>query len=88
MSTPRPDKADEFKTCSKCGKRVAVESKIGSLTGRSRASIVAVRAAQALKVGNAVDSNDFCRKCGLAFGHDGQEGSISGFLFQDIRCKW
>ncbi len=88
MSTQRPDKADEFKTCSKCGKRVADESKIGSLTGYFFQSFYCrCKSGQALKVGNAVDSNDFCRKCGLAFGHDGQEGSISGFLFQDIRCK-
>lgn len=89
MSTPRPGKADDqFKSCSKCGKRVAVESKIGSLTGYFFQSFYCrCKSGQALKVGNAVDSNDFCRKCGLAFGHDGQEGSISGFLFQDIRCK-
>lgn len=89
MSTPRPAKADDqFKSCSKCGKRVAVESKIGSLTGYFFQSFYCrCKSGQALKVGNAVDSNDFCRKCGLAFGHDGQEGSISGFLFQDIRCK-
>ncbi len=89
MSTPRPGKADDqFNSCSKCGKRVAVESKIGSLTGYFFQSFYCrCKSGQALKVGNAVDSNDFCRKCGLAFGHDGQEGSISGFLFQDIRCK-
>ena len=89
MSTPRPGKADDqFNSCSKCGKRVAVESKIGSLTGYFFQSFYCrCKSGQALKVGNAVDSNDFCRKCGLAFGHDGQEGSLSGFLFQDIRCK-
>ena len=89
MSTPRPGKADDqFNSCSKCGKRVAVESKIGSLTGYFFQSFYCrCKSGQALKVGNAVDSNEFCRKCGLAFCHDGQEGSISGFLFQDIRCK-
>jgi serine/threonine protein kinase len=89
MPAPRPDKSEgESKACSTCGKRVAVESKIGSLTGYFFQSFYCqCNSARAPRVANVAAAKDFCSKCGLTIGHGGQGGSISEFLFQDIRCK-
>lgn len=89
MSVQRPGKADDqFKKCSACGKRVAVESKIGSLTGYFFQSFYCqCKSERTPRVGNVASAKDFCSKCGLTIGNGGQGGSISEFLFQDIRCK-
>ncbi|MBP9090654.1 serine/threonine protein kinase [bacterium] len=89
MPAPRPDTTEgESKTCSTCGKRVAVESKIGSLTGYFFQSFYCqCKSERTPRVGNVASAKDFCSKCGLTIGHSEQGGSISGFLFQDIRCK-
>ncbi len=89
MPAQRPDTAEgECKTCSTCGKRVAVESKIGSLTGYFFQSFYCqCKSGRTPRVANVAAAKDFCSKCGLTIGHGGQGGSISEFLFQDIRCK-
>lgn len=89
MPAPRSDTSKgEGKACSTCGKRVAVESKIGSLTGYFfQSSYCQCKSDRKPRVANVASAKDFCNKCGLTIGHSEQGGSISGFLFQDIRCK-
>lgn len=89
MPAPRPETSKgESKACSTCGKRVAVESKIGSLTGYFfQSSYCQCKSDRKPKVANVASAKDFCNKCGLTIGHSEQGGSISEFLFQDIRCK-
>jgi len=81
--------------CPTCGKRIAPNRRPGSLTsylfGAFDCSCTGAGAApQPQPFSDSAadrDDSDFCPKCGLMIAAPSEDGSLTGFLFQDTRCK-
>jgi serine/threonine protein kinase len=88
--------------CPGCGKRIARGARAGSLTSYlfqsfyctcsrgasgSPGSAAARRAAAAASAPKEGKAEQFCPRCGLKIESKKSAGSITGFLFQDTRCK-
>jgi len=83
--------------CQRCGKRIEAESHAGSITsymfqGNScscnrEGAQPQGAPAKTDQVAGADSSQDFCKKCGLRKRSEGKAGSITSFMFQDLRCK-
>jgi len=75
-------------TCAKCGKRIASESRDGSLTSYLfRTFDCNCNRSSAVHSAKADNENDFCPTCGLVVAPESKGGSLTGFLFQSTRCK-
>ncbi len=81
--------------CRTCGKRIVQNRRPGTLTSYlfgaldcacSRAGAVATER-PVYPVPDQNDNLDFCPKCGLRIAASSVKGSLTGFLFQDIRCQ-
>jgi serine/threonine protein kinase len=96
MSDLDPDKSTPQKTatCPQCGKPLPQSSVIGSLTAflfqgsncscDKSSQAHNARGAQAASIGGY---SDFCPRCGLARKGQSQPGSLTGYLFQDTKCR-
>lgn len=81
--------------CPACGKRISPNRRPGSFTSYLFSAFdCACSRAGALGQGQPAsqnpdqgEDNDFCPKCGLRIASNSKEGSLTGFLFQDTRCK-
>jgi serine/threonine protein kinase len=91
----RNDSETLRKICPICGKPVAGNRRLGSLTaflfGASDCSCSRAgggpKASRASSAEPANDDSEFCPKCGLEIVRDARDGSLTGFLFQSTRCK-
>ena len=87
--------------CPTCGKRIAQASRVGSLTSYLFQSLYcgcadldarpsATASLRRPKTASNADQDtnfDMCPECGLRRAKGGSLGTITGYLFQDTRCK-